>query len=64
MKWYTLWRKMAQFQWLKLVYSILPFTLGKNKLERAISDAAYASGSYALEMEQTALMAEAKTNLR
>ena len=38
--------------------------LGKNKLERAISDAAYASGSYGSEMEQAALMAEAKKHLK
>ena len=35
----------------------------KNKLERAISDAAYAFDSYAEEMEQAALMAEAKKHL-
>lgn len=33
--------------------------LARNKLERAISDAAYASGSYADEMEQDALLREA-----
>ena len=33
--------------------------LARNKLERAISDAAYANGSYADEMEQDALLAEA-----
>lgn len=33
--------------------------LARNKLERAISDAAYASGSYADEMEQDALLSEA-----
>lgn len=38
--------------------------LGQNKLERAISNATYASGSYAEEMAQVALMAEAKKNLR
>lgn len=38
--------------------------LGKNKLERAISDTAYASGSYAEEMEQASLMSEAKKYLR
>lgn len=36
----------------------------KNKLERAISDAAYAFDSYAEEMEQAALMAEAKKHLK
>lgn len=33
--------------------------LARNKLERAISDAAYANGSYADEMEQDALLTEA-----
>ena len=33
--------------------------LARNKLERAISDATYANGSYASEMEQEALLAEA-----
>ena len=33
--------------------------LARNKLERAISDAAYANGSYAEEMEQDALLTEA-----
>ena len=33
--------------------------LSRNKLERAISDAAYANGSYAEEMEQDALLTEA-----
>ena len=33
--------------------------LARNKLERAISDAAYANGSYASEMEQEALLTEA-----
>jgi len=33
--------------------------LARNKLERAISDAGYAAGSYADEMEQEALFAEA-----
>ena len=33
--------------------------LARNKLERAISDAAYANGSYADEMEQDALLREA-----
>ena len=34
--------------------------LAKNKLLRAISDSSYAKGSYAKEMEQDALLAEAK----
>jgi hypothetical protein len=33
--------------------------LARNKMERAISDAAYANGSYADEMEQDALLTEA-----
>ena len=32
--------------------------LARNKLERAISDAAYANGSYADEMEQDTLLTE------
>lgn len=35
--------------------------LAKDKMERAISDAAYANGSYAGEMEQEALLTEATT---
>ena len=34
--------------------------LAKDKLERAIFDVAYAKGSYEKEMEQTALLQEAK----
>ncbi len=37
--------------------------LAKDKLLRAISNSAYAKGSYAQEMEQNALMAEAKTKM-
>jgi hypothetical protein len=33
--------------------------LARNKLERAISDSAYANGSYTDEMEQDALLTEA-----
>ena len=36
--------------------------LAKSKLEKALQDNDYAQGSYATEMEQTALLAEAKAN--
>lgn len=36
--------------------------LAKSKLEKALQDNDYAQGSYAAEMEQAALLAEAKTN--
>ena len=36
--------------------------LAKRKMQQAISDVAYAQGSYAAEMEQAALLAEAKAN--
>ena len=37
--------------------------LAKDKLERAILDVAYAKDSYEKEMEQTALLNEAKANM-
>ena len=37
--------------------------LAKDKLERAIEDVAYAKGSYEKEMEQTALLNEARANM-
>jgi hypothetical protein len=36
--------------------------LAKSKLEKALRDNVYAQGSYAAEMEQAALLAEAKMN--
>lgn len=36
--------------------------LAKSKLEKALQDNDYAQGSYAAEMEQAALLAEAKAN--
>ena len=38
--------------------------LAKDKLERAILDVDYANGSYEKEMEQTALLNEAKGKLK
>ena len=38
--------------------------LAKRKMQQAISDVAYAQGSYAAEMEQTALLAEAKAEMK
>lgn len=38
--------------------------LAKNKLEKALQDNDYAQGSYAAEMEQAALLAEARANIR
>ncbi|WP_343274523.1 DUF6076 domain-containing protein [Ligaoa zhengdingensis] len=38
--------------------------LAKSKLEKALQDNRYAQGSYAAEMEQAALLAEAKANLK
>ncbi|WP_343253492.1 DUF6076 domain-containing protein [Ligaoa zhengdingensis] len=38
--------------------------LAKRKMERAIREPSYAQGSYAAEMEQAALLAEAKANLK
>lgn len=38
--------------------------LAKNKLERAILDVAYANGSYETEMEQTALLNEARARMK
>ena len=37
--------------------------LAKRKMQQAISDVAYAQGSYAAEMEQAALLAEAKAEM-
>lgn len=39
-------------------------TLAKSKLEKALQDNDYAQGSYAAEMEQTALLAEAMANIK
>ena len=38
--------------------------LAKSKLERALQDNNYAQGSYAAEMEQAALLAEAMANIK
>ena len=38
--------------------------LAKRKMQQAISDVAYAQGSYAAEMEQAALLAEAKAEMK
>ena len=38
--------------------------LAKRKMQQAIRDVAYAQGSYAAEMEQTALLAEAKAEMK
>ena len=38
--------------------------LAKRKMQQAISDVAYAHGSYAAEMEQAALLAEAKAEMK
>ena len=38
--------------------------LAKDKMKRAVSDVHYAQGSYAAEMEQDALLAEAKGKLK
>ena len=38
--------------------------LAKSKLEKSLQDNDYAQGSYAAEMEQAALLAEAKTNIK
>ena len=38
--------------------------LAKDKMQRAVSDVRYAQGSYAAEMEQDALLAEAKGKLK
>ena len=38
--------------------------LAKNKLEKALQDNVYAQGSYAAEMEQAALMEEAKSHMK
>ena len=38
--------------------------LAKSKLEKALQDNDYAQGSYAAEMEQAALLAEARANIR
>ena len=38
--------------------------LAKRKLEKALQDNNYAQGSYAAEMEQTALLAEARVNTK
>ena len=37
--------------------------LAKSKLEKALQDSGYAQGGYAAEMEQAALMAEAKETM-
>ena len=38
--------------------------LAKRKMQQAISDVAYAQGSYAAEMEQAALLTEAKETIK
>lgn len=38
--------------------------LAKDKMQRAVSDVRYAQDSYAAEMEQDALLAEAKGKLK